>query len=205
MNDAIALPPKHALILEEIPEVADTLATVLRLLFAGIEITRAPSLPNAHHLLASGAGIDLGLININLALADGSAQLIRELLARTPTCRVVVTTLYADDEHLFPALCAGARGYLLRDDPPEKLLTALRTILAGEPLLSPSLAHRVLRLFGQATQLVPLTPPEQEVLALVAKGYRLPDVARRLGFSRGTGSEHLKTICRKLQGSYADT
>lgn len=195
--------PRSALVLEDIPEVSTWLAALLPDLFPGIAVHTAPTLAAARNFLTTAGPLDLALID--LALPDGNGtDLIRELANTRPTCTVVVTTLFADDEFLFPALRAGAQGYLLKDQPPGKFAAALRGILDGEPPLSPSIAHRLLRTFGPPAMAGPaampaLTTREREVLTLTAKGYRLPEVAERLAVSRHTVSDHLKSIYRKLK------
>lgn len=195
--------PRSALILEDIPEVSAWLQDLLPQLFPGIAVTAADTLAAARQAL--GRAFDLALVD--LALPDGNGtDLIRELAGQQPACTVVVTTLFADDEFLFPALRAGAQGYLLKDQPPDKIAKALRGILDGEPPLSPSIAQRLLRSFGppgtgvaDASSGPHLTARECEVLTLTAKGYRLPEVAERLAVSRHTVSDHLKNIYRKLK------
>jgi DNA-binding NarL/FixJ family response regulator len=141
---------------------------------------------------------------IDLGLPDGSGvDLIREITQSLPQCQCVVTTIYADDRHLFPALRAGATGYLLKDQPKERVVAALRGIASGEPPLSPVIAQRLLRVFGAdqndaASQDSPLSNRERETLVLIAKGYKLPEVAEQLGVTRNTAAGFIKSIYRKL-------
>jgi DNA-binding NarL/FixJ family response regulator len=110
--------------------------------------------------------------------------------------------VFDDDAHLFPALRAGAQGYVLKDQSPEALAGMLRGIAAGQPPLSPSIARRLLRHFqpapAPATEEVLLTPRETEVLQLVAKGLSAQQVADALGLSRHTVTGYLKDVYRKL-------
>src|SRR5690606_32736148 len=123
---------------------------------------------DARRWLKEGGTPDVALID--LALPDGNGvDLIQQLSASRPDCTLIVSTLYADDTYLFPALRAGAQGYLLKDETPERIAAALRGILHGEPPLSPSIAHRLLRMVKQPTEdNVSLTAREREVLTLVA-------------------------------------
>jgi DNA-binding NarL/FixJ family response regulator len=194
-------PPQTALIVEDIADVSAWLSDLLETLFSGIAVHTAANLALARSLLGSGLKPDLALVD--LGLPDGSGtDIIQELTAARFPCTIVVTTLFADDEHLFPALRAGAHGYLLKDQPQERTIAALQGILRGEPPLSPAIAHRLLRIFNAPAAVeqesVSLTPREREVLTLIAKGCRLPDLAARLGISRHTAADHVKNIYRKL-------
>lgn len=195
-------PPMLALVVEDLPPVADWLCRLLHNRFAGIDVRHADCVKDACDVVAQGLQPDLALVD--LGLPDGNGTRVIECIKRHhPACMVVVTTLFADDEHLFPALRAGAQGYLLKDQPEDKLSRALEGILRGEPPLSPAIAQRLLRAFqptmpesgGQGEA---LTPREREVLVLVSKGCRLPELAERLQISRHTVSDHLKNIYRKL-------
>jgi len=196
-------PPGHALVLEDLPDVAAWLARLLEQRFPGIQVVRAGTLAEARRQLEAGMSPDLALVD--LGLPDGSGvDLIRQLAQHHPGCAMVVTTLFGDDAHLFPALRAGAQGYLLKDQPADRLGAALEGILRGEPPLSPAIAQRLLRAFSEAPRPAPpheletLTAREREVLVLVSKGCRLPELAERLQISRHTVSDHLKNIYRKL-------
>src|SRR5690606_8526461 len=114
----------------------------------------------------------------------------------------VVATVFDDDAHLFPALRAGAQGYVLKDRDRATLADMLRGIVSGQPPLSSSIARRLLRHFqpmpAEPQDGVPLTPRETEVLQLTAKGLTLNEVAQALQLSRHTVSGYLKDIYRKL-------
>ena len=195
--------PAHALLLEDLPDVAAWLTALLRQRFSGIEVVHAATLGEGLRLLDSGFAADLALVD--LGLPDGSGSTLIQVLAqRQPACTIVVTTLFGDDAHVFPALRAGAHGYLLKDQPEEKLAAALDGILRGEPPLSPAIAQRLLRTFNATPEPMhadaeQLTAREREVLILVSKGCRLPELADRLQISRHTVSDHLKHIYRKLK------
>ena len=116
----------------------------------------------------------------------------------------MVTTIFEDDGHLFPALRAGAQGYVLKDLPQEQLAAMLVGIERGQPPLSPSIARRLLSFFNPPVPAAspdenPLTERETEVLRLIAKGFSVPKVAEQLGISRNTTAGYLKDIYRKLQ------
>jgi DNA-binding NarL/FixJ family response regulator len=122
----------------------------------------------------------------------------------------VVVTIHDDDEHLFPALQAGAFGYILKEQARELITEQLQRISQGEPPLSPSIARRVMAYFQakakptQQAHLMPavnLTDRESEVLLRVAKGYTLPEIGVQLGLSRHTIADYVKQIYRKLNVS----
>ena len=130
---------------------------------------------------------------------------LREL---QPEAQSVIVTIHDDDEHLFPALQAGAFGYILKEQPRELITEQLQRISQGEPPLSPSIARRVMAHFAakgrpQASSLpnVSLTDRESEVLLRVAKGYTLPEIGVQLGLSRHTIADYVKQIYRKLNVS----
>lgn len=200
MTDA----PRHALLLEDLPEVAGWLTALLHQRFAGVQVAHAATLAQANRHLDDAGNPPPELALVDLGLPDGNGvELIARLARQHPACTIVVTTLFADDAHVFPALRAGAHGYLLKDQPEERLGAALEGILRGEPPLSPSIARRLLRSFAEpaapvAPEAETLTAREREVLVLVSKGCRLPELAEKLEISRHTVSDHLKNIYRKL-------
>ncbi|MFC4251325.1 response regulator [Sinimarinibacterium flocculans] len=186
-------------VVEDLKAPAQWLQEILAEAFPDLRVHHADSLANARTLLRQHPP-DIALID--LGLPDGSGvELIRDLAPRG--CQCVVTTIYADDHHLFPALRAGACGYLLKDQPGDKVVHALRGIVAGEPPLSPVIAQRLLRVFGAPANPAEridarLSNREHETLTLIAKGFRLPEVAAQLGVSRNTAAGFIKAIYRKL-------
>ncbi len=183
------------------PAVSAWLDGLLSSLFADISIRSTATIAQGRSLIDALPAPDLALID--LGLPDGSGtELIGLLRARHPSCITVVTTLFADDAHLFPALRAGAHGCLLKDQPQERIVASLQGILDGEPALSPAIAQRLLRIFNApeivTEENIALTPREREVLTLIAKGARLPDLVVKLGISRHTAADHLKNVYRKL-------
>lgn len=190
---------KRALIVEDLPAATAWLAESLRDAFPGVQVMSAASVAAGRGLLA-GPAPDIALVD--LGLPDGSGvEVIAELARLHPACHCVVTTIFADDVHLFPALRAGAHGYLLKDQPRDKIVAALRGIAAGEPPLSPVIARRLLRVFTPDVEAVPevkLSPREREALTLIAKGCKLATVAELLGVTHNTAAGFLKSVYRKL-------
>jgi DNA-binding NarL/FixJ family response regulator len=152
---------------------------------------------------------DLALVD--LGLPDGSGvDVVTRLRDLQPEAQSVVVTIHDDDEHLFPALQAGAFGYILKEQARELITEQLQRISQGEPPLSPSIARRVMAYFSAKSRpqaqsnLLPnvnLTDRESEVLLRVAKGYTLPEIGVQLGLSRHTIADYVKQIYRKLNVS----
>lgn len=193
---------KTGFILEDLPESQTWLTQVLEESFPGIAVTCALTLREARQALARMPAPDIALVD--LGLPDGSGvELIGEIQRRSPATLCVVASIYDDDSHLFPALRAGARGYLLKDQPRETLVRALVGIVTGQPPLSPAIARKLLTHFHAPLddQGESLTAREKEVLTIIAKGLTMNEVANVLGLSRNTVASYVKEIYRKLNVS----
>lgn len=139
----------------------------------------------------------------------GGIEATRSIVGRNPHIGVIVVTMFEDDESVFAALKAGARGYVLKDADRGNLLRAIRAIARGEALLGAQVAHRVLEQFTQPTPIPApdrptplfdeLTPREREVLKLIAQGLRNRDIAAELVISEKTVGNHISNIFTKLQ------
>jgi DNA-binding NarL/FixJ family response regulator len=145
----------------------------------------------------------------------GGTEATRRIVGRSPHIGVIVLTMFEDDESVFAALKAGARGYVLKDADRGMLLEAIRAVARGEALLGPSVARRVLEQFAQVSPPAPesppaapsvgpesfeeLTPREVEVLSLIARGLRNREIAGRLVISQKTVGNHVSNIFAKLQ------
>lgn len=192
--------PHSALVVDDLAGSRDWLQRALQLAFPGIVVNQAGSLAEALQLIAPPPPLAL----IDLGLPDGSGvQLIEALRAKAATTLCVVATVFDDDAHLFPALRAGAEGYVLKDQSHEALAEMLRGIAAGQPPLSPSIARRLLRHFQPAPaapveEAEALTARETDVLRLIAKGLTVGEAAGLLDLSRHTVAGYLKTVYRKL-------
>lgn len=190
---------KTGLILEDIADMQRWHESVLQEVFPGIECHKASSVAAALALVAQHS-FDIGLID--LGLPDGSGvDVIRALRAKRPDTLSIVVTIFDDNEHLFPALKAGAQGYLLKDQTREQFIQRLCSIADGEPPLSPAISRKLLTHFSALAHPEPetrLTEREQEVLLLISKGLTLPRVAALLEISRNTTAGYVKAIYRKL-------
>ena len=192
---------KTALVVEDLVASAAWLADALRDAFPGVEVAVAGSVEGARREIADRVP-EIALVD--LGLPDGSGiEIIRYLAKVAPKCTCVVSTVFADDRHVFPALRAGASGYLLKDQRRQQVVAALHGIAAGEPALSPIIAKRLLRAFStdqkSEVQESVLSPRETETLGLIAKGLKLLEVAERLGVTKNTAAGYIKAIYRKLQ------
>jgi two-component system, NarL family, nitrate/nitrite response regulator NarL len=224
------------LILEDNPVARSFLCRVVRESFSDeIAITEAGDLDHARGQIrmAGGTsgmhGVDpFKLILVDLELPDGNGMDLLAELARYPATKIV-TTLYSDDDHLFPALQRGADGYLLKEDRFEVLVEELQKIVRGQPPLSPAIARRLLTHFrngsdggmsGSGLTALPtfsnskpiplldkpldherLTPRESEVLTYLSKGFTIKEIANLMGIKWFTVNDHIKSIYKKLNVS----
>jgi len=186
-------------ILEDLPESQVWLSEAITQSFPGIAIDTAFSLGEAREKLQAGAMPDIALID--LGLPDGSGvELIEYIQRHSPATLCIVASIYHDDGHIFPALRAGARGYLLKDQPIAAIVAALTGIAGGQPPLSPTIARRMLSFFqpGPALPTPTLTERETDVLRLISKGMTQAETGRLLGISQHTVSGYVKELYRKL-------
>jgi DNA-binding NarL/FixJ family response regulator len=149
---------------------------------------------------------DLVLMDVRMPDLDGIAA-TREVLATAPEVKVVILTTFEQDDYIFGALHAGASGFLLKRTRPEELLAAIHTVASGDSLLSPSvtrtvidrMAHQPMPSSGSTARLEELTPREQEVLALVARGLSNKEIGAELVIEESTVKTHIKRILMKLR------
>lgn len=197
---------KNILLLEDLPEIRAWLRKLVSQVFPGATIAESARVHDALELVTA-VKFDLALVD--LGLPDGSGvDVVAKLRDVQPDVQSVVVTIHDDDEHLFPALQAGAFGYILKEQPREMITEQLHRISQGEPPLSPSIARRVMAHFAAKARPqkstmphVSLTERESEVLLRVAKGYTLPEIGVQLGLSRHTIADYVKQIYRKLNVS----
>jgi DNA-binding NarL/FixJ family response regulator len=185
-------------IVEDQPQVAAWMQEICQKVFPEALIACAGTLAKATDMLKALPD----LLITDLSLPDGRGHtLIPQLKRRRPDIICVVFTSFDDNSYLFPALQAGADGYLLKDQPESELQLQLGNILQGKPPLSPSIAWKLLHFFKEPQQIeqVTLTQREQDTLALIAKGCSVKETAELLQLSHHTVSDYIKKIYRKLQ------
>jgi DNA-binding NarL/FixJ family response regulator len=143
------------------------------------------------------------VIIMDIQLPDGSGiECTARLKRLLPRVQIMMFTIYEDSEQIFRALEAGASGYLLKRTAPEAMLQAIREIKQGGAPMTGEVARKVIQSFrrvpGQGPETEPLTPREEEVLELLAKGFLSKEIAGRLVVSVETVNSHLKHIYDKL-------
>ena len=156
-------------------------------------------------LLAPSARPDVVLMDVQMPGMDGIAA-TRQLLAQPASgIKIVILTTFDRDDYLFEALRAGASGFLLKNSPPEDLLTAVRVIASGDALLDPSVTRRVIEAAAGHTTLKPdvdvfesLTDREREVLRYVATGLSNAEIASHLFLGEATVKTHVSDMLLKL-------
>jgi DNA-binding NarL/FixJ family response regulator len=143
------------------------------------------------------------LMDIRMPELDG-LEATRRILADDETTRILILSTFDLDEYVYEALRIGASGFVLKDDPPEQLLTAIRTVAGGDALLSPAITKRVIKQFTRiprptpAPQLAELTERELDVFRLIARGLSNAEIGEKLYISDTTVKTHITHILQKL-------
>lgn len=144
---------------------------------------------------------DVILLDIVMPRMNG-LEAIHEIKRECPETRILVLTSFSDDEMVFPAIKAGALGYLLKNTTPERLLQAIRDVHQGKPSMSADIATKLMLELQQPSDLPPteepLTEREMDVLRLVAKGLPNQEIAESLVIGVGTVRTHVSNILAKL-------
>lgn len=169
---------------------------------AGITVVGEAANGNAAIDQAAILKPDVILMDLVMPKVDGITA-IQQISASQPTIRILALTSFATDDKVFPAIKAGALGYLLKDAEPEELVAAIRQVYRGEPSLPPAIARKLLREIRQPQlqqQMTPdpLTERELEVLSLVAKGLDNGAIATHLTVTEVTVRTHISHILDKL-------
>ena len=147
---------------------------------------------------------DVVLMDLQMPGASGLSA-TREITSTSPHIRILVLTLFEDDDSIFAALRAGAKGYILKDADEEEILRAIRAVGDGEAIFSPAIAIRLVDYFKSSREVIPevvfpeLTEREREILGLIAQGNTNAEIADQLLISLKTVRNHVSNIFSKLQ------
>lgn len=149
--------------------------------------------------------IDILILDIGLPRASG-IDAMNHLKTKGCVKEFCMFTIYEDDERLFTSLQAGARGYILKGTPPDKILESIRDLYLGGSPMSPMIARRVLEKLQHPgieflSNELPLTQRENEILIMLSKGYLYKEIAERLSLTVGTIKQHIHKMYEKLQVS----
>jgi DNA-binding NarL/FixJ family response regulator len=143
------------------------------------------------------------LMDIRMPEFDG-LEATRRIITADHDARILILTTFGLDEYVYEALRAGASGFVLKDDPPEQLIAAVRTVAGGDALLSPAITKRVIKQFTRLRRPAPpkeldeLTAREQDILRLIADGLSNSEIGQRLYISETTVKTHVTHILQKL-------
>ena len=187
----------RVLIVDDHPIVRQGLATVLDqqedLIVVGQAVDGVDAVAQAQELLS-----DIILMDLQM---DG-VEAIRRIIGERTGSRIIILTTYATDEYIFSGIEAGAQGYLLKDSPPDEVVTAIRTVHQGDSMIQPRVASRLLDRLGQLSHAHPpetlLSAREIEVLQVMATGAANKEIANQLQIGQSTVKTHIVRIFNKL-------
>lgn len=191
----------NVVIVEDVQETSKWVASILLQAFPDARSIPCYSLADARQCMER---ILPALAIVDLNLPDGSGlSLIPFIRRQSPETHVVVMSIFDDPEHVFPAIRAGAIGYLLKDQPEALLISKLRGVMNGDPPLSPSVARKILAHFNTISKNdgkpdVSLSKRDEEILVLVANGMNRTEIAVALSLSPHTIARYIKDVYKKL-------
>ena len=196
--------PARVVVADDQTVVREGIVMLLGLL-PGIEVVGAAADGDEAVRLVAELAPDVVLMDLRMPRCDG-VEATRRIRAEYPGTQVVVLTTFADDASLFPALHAGARGYLTKDAGGDEIVRAVESVLSGDAGLSPSIQRRLLERLSEPEPLPssePAEPPdglttrETEVLVLIADGLSNQEIARELHVSTATVKTHINNLFAK--------
>ncbi|MFF6998343.1 response regulator [Streptomyces sp. NPDC008313] len=193
--------PARVVVADDQTVVREGIVMLLGLL-PGVEVVGAAADGFEAVELVGKLAPDVVLMDLRMPRCDG-VEATRRIRTEYPGTQVVVLTTYADDESLFPALRAGARGYLTKDAGGDEIVRAVESVLSGEAGLSPRVQRRLLERLSEPRREPPaqapdgLTARETEVLVLIAEGLTNQEIARRLHVSTATVKTHINNLFAK--------
>ncbi|UXY30392.1 response regulator transcription factor [Streptomyces sp. HUAS TT20] len=202
MTEEAGRRPARVVVADDQTVVREGIVMLLGLL-PGVEVVGAACDGEEAVKLVAELAPDVVLMDLRMPRCDG-VEATRRIRAEHPGTQVVVLTTYADDESLFPALRAGARGYLTKDAGGDEIVRAVESVLSGDAGLSPSVQRRLLERLSEpeprperAEAPDGLTARETEVLVLIAEGLTNQEIARRLHVSTATVKTHINNLFAK--------
>ncbi|MEU5581587.1 response regulator transcription factor [Streptomyces huasconensis] len=194
-------PLARVIVVDDQTVVREGIVMLLGLL-PGIEVVGAACDGEEAVRLVAELAPDVALMDLRMPRCDG-AEATRRIRAEYPGTQVVVLTTYADDDSLFPALKAGARGYLTKDAGGDEIVRAVEDVLSGDAGLSPKIQRRLLERLAEPDSTPAAEPPdgltarETEVLILIAEGMSNHEIARALHVSTATVKTHINNLFAK--------
>jgi DNA-binding NarL/FixJ family response regulator len=197
--------PVRTLIADDHPHFRDGLRALL-LSAPDVEVVGEARDGEEAIRLAARLQPDVILMDLNMP-GTGGIEATRRILHTSPHISVLVVSMYEDDDSVFAALKAGARGYLLKGALKAEILRAIRAVTSGEAIFGPAIARRLMQYFSAPRPNVPreafpeLTDRERQILELIARHETNPEIARRLHLSQKTVRNHVSNIFTKLQVS----
>jgi len=187
-------------VVDDHPVLRDGLVAILSTQ-AGFEVVGEAETGREAVLLAAELQPDIVIMDLEMPGMDG-VEALKQMRDRDPDVHVIVFTAYDTDDRIVAALQAGAQGYLLKGAPRDQVFEAIRVVNAGDSLLQPVVASKLLtrmrRSAGDPGTTGSVTPREMEVIRLLARGFQNKEIAAELGIAQRTAKFHVGSILAKL-------